>query len=182
MVAPGAVMDGATVEGPVAVYDDDHFYLGGLIAEKLRLEGLDVLLVTSASCLSPETEGTLEQGRIQARALELGVELLVSHEVTGFDGAAVTIACAYSGREFTRSCRTLVPVTSREPDDRIYVELSSDEARLRDAGILSLSRIGDCAAPGMIAQATFAGHRYARELGANDIEVDRDRVVVQARR
>ena len=182
MIGPGAVMDGAPVEGPVVVYDDDHFYLGGLIAEKLRVQGHEVVLVTSASCLSPETEGTLEQGRIQARALELGVELLVSHKVTGFDGDAVTVACAYSGREFTRSCRTLVPVTSREPDDGVYVELSSDEARLRDAGILSLSRIGDCAAPGMIAEAVFAGHRYARELGANDIEVDRDRVVVRGGR
>ena len=180
VITPDAVMDGASVEGPVAVYDDDHFYLGGLIAEKLRLEGLDVLLVTSASCLSPETHRTLEQHRIQTRALELGVELLVSHEVTGFDGDKITIACTYTGKELTRACRTLVPVTSREPNNDLYVELSSDEGRLRDAGILSLSRIGDCAAPGMIAQAVFAGHRYARELGANDIEVDRDRVVLQS--
>ena len=182
MIAPGPIMEGAVVEGPVTVYDDDHFYLGGLIAEKLRLEGLDVLLVTSAPCLSPETERTLEQARIQTRALELGVELLVSHEVTGFDGDSITIACVYSGRESTRACRTLVPVTSREPDDELYVALSSDEARLRDAGILSLSRVGDCAAPGMIAQAVFAGHRYARELGANDIEVDRDRVIIESGR
>ena len=178
MIAPGVMMDGGAVEGPVVVYDDDHFYLGGLIAEKLRLRGLDVLLVTSASCLSPETERTLEQSRIQTRALELGVELVVSHQVTGFDGDHVTIACAYSGRESTRACRTLVPVTSREPNDDLYVELSSDVERLRDAGILSLARIGDCAAPGMIAQAVFAGHRYARELGANDIEVERDRVII----
>ena len=151
--------------------------LDGLIAEKLRLDGLDVLLVTSASCLSPDTDRTLEQDRIQTQALELGVELVVSHRVTSFDGDNITIACAYSGKESTRACRTLVPVTSREPNDDIYMELSSDAERLRDAGILSLSRIGDCAAPGMIAQAVFAGHRYARELGANDIEVDRDRVI-----
>ena len=182
VIAPDAVMDGAGVEGPVAVYDDDHFYLGGLIAEQLRLEGLDVLLVTTASCLSPETERTLEPGRIQTRALELGVELVVSQRVTGFDGDRITIACAYSGRESTRACRTLVPVTSREPNDDLYAELSSDEERLRDAGILSLSRIGDCTAPGMIAQAVFAGHRYARELGANDIEVDRDRVIIESGR
>ena len=34
-------------------------------------------------------------------------------------------------------------------------------------------------APGLIAQAVFSGHRFARERGANDIEVDRDRVVIQ---
>ena len=180
MIGPNAVMDGATVEGPVVVYDDDHFYMGGLIAEKLRLAGTEVLLVTSASCLSPEAEPTLEQGRIQARALELGVELLVSHKVTEFDGEAVTIACAYSDKEFTHPCRTLVPVTSREPNESLYLSLSTDEQRLRDAGILSLVRIGDCAAPGIIAQATFAGHRYARELGSNDIGAARDRVIIPA--
>ena len=182
VIAPDAVMDGARVEGPIAVYDDDHFYMGGLIAEKLRLEGLDVLLVTSASCLSPEAARTLEQDRIQTRALELGVDLLVSHRVTSFDGDNITVDCAYSGKESTRACRTLVPVTSREPNDDLYLELSSNEGRLRDAGILSLSRIGDCTAPGLIAQAVFAGHRFARELGANDIEVDRDRVVIESAR
>ena len=34
----------------------------------------------------------------------------------------------------------------------------------------------------MIAQAVFAGRRYARELGANDIEVDRDRVTIESGR
>ena len=49
---------------------------------------------------------------------------------------------------------------------------------MRDAGIVSVERIGDCAAPHIIAQAVFAGHRYAREMGANEIEADRDRVVI----
>ena len=178
VVTPDAIMGGARVEGPVVVYDDDHFYMGGLIAEMLRLQGLDVLLVTSASCLSPETERTLEQHRVQTRVLELGVELLVSHEVTGFEGGELGIACAYTGRESLRACRTLVPVTSREPNDEIYHELCADEARLHDAGIASVSRIGDCAAPGPIAQAVFAGHRYAQELGTNAFEVHRDRLVL----
>jgi dimethylamine/trimethylamine dehydrogenase len=36
---------------------------------------------------------------------------------------------------------------------------------------LSLSRIGDCEAPSIIAGAVFSGHRYAREL---DTDVDPD--------
>ena len=35
----------------------------------------------------------------------------------------------------------------------------------------SLTRIGDCEAPAIIAAAVFAGHRYAREL---DTEIDPD--------
>ena len=180
IVGVDAVMDGILPEGPVVVYDDDHFYMGGVIAEQLRGAGLEVLLVTSASVLSPQTDGTLEQGRVQGQALALGIEVLVSHQVTAFDGESVTLACAYSGRTQSRACRSLVPVTSREPDETLYRDLARDEVRLRDAGIRSLQRIGDCAAPGIIAAAVYAGHRYARELGANDIEAARDRVVVRA--
>jgi dimethylamine/trimethylamine dehydrogenase len=178
MISPDQIMAGVTVDGPVVVYDDDHFYMGGLIAEQLRLAGHEVLLVTSAACLSPMTEASLEQGRIQSRALELGVELLVSREVTGFDGQAVTITCAYSGKTHTRQCKTLVPVTARDPQDDLYLQLSAAPDQYTSAGILSVERIGDCAAPGIIAQATHAGHRYARELGEQNIDTLRDRVVV----
>jgi dimethylamine/trimethylamine dehydrogenase len=37
---------------------------------------------------------------------------------------------------------------------------------LKEAGIKSVTRIGDCLAPGFIAHAVYAGHRYARELDA----------------
>jgi dimethylamine/trimethylamine dehydrogenase len=35
---------------------------------------------------------------------------------------------------------------------------------LGEAGIASVTRIGDCLAPATIAAAVYAGHRYAREL------------------
>jgi dimethylamine/trimethylamine dehydrogenase len=170
---------GAAIEGPVVVYDDDHFYMGGVIAETLRVQGHDVLLVTTAGEVSPEAMRTLDQGRIQARLLELGVEILVSHRVAGLGKDGARLVCVYSGRATTRACATLVPVTSREPDEALYHDLIADKDRLRVAGIRSVKRIGDCAAPGLIAAATFAGHRYARELGSNDTEAARDRVVLR---
>ena len=172
------VMAGADATGPVVVYDDDHFYMGGVIAEKLKAAGHDVLLVTSSANLSPSTDATLEQGRIQTQVMEMGIDLITSHSVIKFDGDQVTIICGYTGREQTRACKTFVPVTSREPNEDLYLDLTSDLDRLRDAGIVSVERIGDCAAPHIIAQAVFAGHRYAREMGANEIEADRDRVVI----
>ena len=71
-----------------------------------------------------------------------------------------------------------MPVTSREPNEALYLDLTSDLLKLRDAGIISVERIGDCVAPSIIAQAVFGGHRYARELGTNEIEASRDRVVI----
>jgi dimethylamine/trimethylamine dehydrogenase len=36
---PDEVMDGVRVSGPVVVFDDDHYYLGAVLAEKLRSDG-----------------------------------------------------------------------------------------------------------------------------------------------
>jgi dimethylamine/trimethylamine dehydrogenase len=172
------VLDGARIDGPVVVYDDDHFYLASVIAEKLRRDGLAVTLVTSTGDLAPESLRTLEMGRNQARILELGIELVVSHAVKAVANGGVTIACVYTGRTREIACRTFIPVTSREPEDGLWRALSGDEERLRKAGIRTLARIGDCAAPNIIAQAVFAGHRFARELGANVADPARDRVVI----
>ncbi len=56
-------------------------------------------------------------------------------------------------------------VVSRIPDDTLYLELMADPERLRDAGIETLKRIGDCHGPATIAAAVYEGHRFARELG-----------------
>ena len=42
--APEDVFAGAPIEGPVVIYDDDRYYLGGVIAEQLRLQGHEVTL------------------------------------------------------------------------------------------------------------------------------------------
>jgi len=47
---------------------------------------------------------------------------------------------------------------------------------------LSIQRIGDCAAPEIMASAVYAGHKAALELGQdklNLVEIKRDRVVVK---
>ena len=177
VLGPEDVMNGTTVESPAVIYDDDHFYLGGVLAEHLHGKAGAITLVTSASEVSPQAHNTLDQGRIQARLLELGVELITAHRVTRFDGEQATLACVYTGREHAVACATLVPITSREPNETLYLELASGDVGLAQAGIRSLTRIGDCQAPGLIAAAVFAGHRYARELGSNVADVSRERVL-----
>jgi dimethylamine/trimethylamine dehydrogenase len=54
-------------------------------------------------------------------------------------------------------------VTARVPDDALYQELRRREAEWSAAGVRSRC-IGDAEAPGLIAHAVYAGHRYAREL------------------
>ena len=51
----------------------------------------------------------------------------------------------------------------------MWRDLKARETEWADAGIKSVKLIGDANAPGPIAWATYAGHRYARELDGPDI-------------
>ena len=52
----------------------------------------------------------------------------------------------------------------RSPRDDLYRALIAKGSGLRDAGIDSVTRIGDAFAPGAIVHAVHSGHRYAREF------------------
>ncbi len=169
---PQDVFAGVEIAGPIVVFDDDNFYLGGLIAEKLRNEGHEVTLVTTESVVSAWTVHTMEQHRIQSRTMELGVEVIASHNLTHIDAAEAELACLYTQRRRTIPAAAVVMVTSRHPNNALYLALTSDEDKLSKAGIASVRAIGDCDAPATIAAAVHDGHRAAREL--DEIPADPD--------
>jgi dimethylamine/trimethylamine dehydrogenase len=177
----GPVPQGPVPQGPVVVFDDDHYSMGGCIARMLRLAGREVCLVTPAAHASEWTTMTNEQALIQKELLELGVDIVTEHTVMEVDGECAELSCLYTGRSTTRRCASLVVVGAREPDDALYHELMSDAAALTAAGVETVTRIGDCLAPGAIFHAIYSGHRYARELDAppaGDVPFRRERVVV----
>ena len=45
-------MEGVVPAGDVLLFDDDHFYLGGAMADKLNRAGCNVTLVTPAGEVS----------------------------------------------------------------------------------------------------------------------------------
>ncbi len=159
-------MAGAEVTGPVLIYDDDHYYMGGVLAEKLRQQGLAVTLATPAAEVSSWTHNTLEQQRIQKRLLELEVEIIAHRSLAEVHDGAAELACTFTDRRLRLPVATVVLVTSRKPQDALYHELTGDAAALADVGITAVSRIGDCLAPGTIAAAVHSGHRYARDCDA----------------
>ena len=81
----------------------------------------------------------------------------------------MTLRCAYTGRESERAATALVLVTSRLPNDQLYLDLMARQENWRDAGIKSVKGIGDGWAPGTIAMAVYAGRRYAEELDGPEI-------------
>ncbi len=161
---PDDVMDGKDIPGPVIVYDDDHYYMGGVIAEKLRRQGVDVTLVTPAPLVSAWTVNTLEQPRIQRQLLELGVQIRANEALTAFDGHQATLACAFTGRTRSQEARSVVMVAARLANDTLYEDLLAISDKWPEAGIKTVDRIGDAVAPGTIAAAVFSGHRFAREI------------------
>jgi len=163
---PADIVSGVDLTDPVVVFDDDNYYSGALIAEKLKLGGHDVTLVTPSAQVSAWTEHTLEQHRIQAHVLELGIKVVTSQNISAIGNSEITTSCAYTGRESNLPAASLVLVTSRLPNDELYLELNADPHRLADAGIKSVNAIGDCLCPSTIAAAVHDGHRVAREMDA----------------
>ena len=184
VLTPDDIMADRLPEGRVVVFDDDHNYMGGVLAEKLQSEGCQVTLVTPASVVSSWTLKTLEQARIQARLLELGVEIRCNQALSRAEKGLATLACTYTGREETREADSVLLVTARDPNDGLFQALNSDPNALEGAGIRHLRQAGDCLSPGLIAAAVYGGHLAAHELDGPD-SVDlapfkREKIVVQA--
>jgi dimethylamine/trimethylamine dehydrogenase len=164
---PDDLMAGASLHGHVVVYDNDHYYLGGVLAEKLRLEGCEVSLVTPAAEASAWTHNTLEHERIQSKLLHLGVEIRPHRELVALHGDEVELACVFTQRRERVACDAVLLLTEREPEASLYEALQGEPSLSpgsETAGIRSLRRVGDCLAPSTIAQAVWDGHRAAREL------------------
>ncbi|MEM6986297.1 MAG: FAD-dependent oxidoreductase [Pseudomonadota bacterium] len=162
---PDDIMAGRGPEsGRVVVYDDDHYYMGGVLAECLAERGLEVVLVTPAPRVSEWTFNTLEQAAIHTNLANLGVEVVLNRGLQTIDAQAFVSGCIFSGQSTSVECDAVVLVASRRANDQVFRALSARQSDWADAGIRSVSLIGDAEAPGPIAWATYAGHRYAREL------------------
>ncbi len=169
LYTPDDLMAGRLPGGHVVVYDDDHYYMGGVLAELLVKAGAKVTLVTPAAYVSDWTRNTLEQGAIHRRLAGLGVDIQLNRGVAAVAADHVVGRCSYTGTQKLIIADAVVLVTSRSGNDGLFIDLSARAAEWADAGIRSVKVIGDANAPGPIAWATYAGHRYARELDGEDI-------------
>jgi dimethylamine/trimethylamine dehydrogenase len=168
---PDDLMEGKDVSGNWVIYDDDHYYMGGVLAELLAMNGCRVSLVTPAPVISYWSQFTLEQERIQAKLMKLGVRLYPQNVVREIRKDSVKLSNTISGDEIELPRDGVVLVSDRTPNDSIYQALRVSTAfgpdTLRhstNAAPRGLRIIGDAEAPNIIAQAVFAGHLAAREF------------------
>jgi dimethylamine/trimethylamine dehydrogenase len=156
------VMDGARPGGRVLVFDDDNYYLGSVVASALAAAGAEVTIVTPAGTVAAWSHNTDEQILTQMRLMREGVRIETQTILETIGEESVELSCAYTGSTREILADHVVMVTSREPNDALYHELCEQ---------LDITRVGDCSAPGIIAAAVMAGHRYARSMDAPERDV-----------
>jgi len=169
---PNDIFAGRVPQGRVLVFDDDHYYMGSVVAEELVARGAEVVFVTPENLVSAWGVMTDEQHRVQQRLIELGVEIITAHGLDEFDGSKARLSCVYSGNSRVIEADALLLVTSRTPSDELYKEITAKIESDSSESVPTLDKIGDCDAPAIIAAAVYAGHRYARELGVDAVHSD----------
>ncbi len=158
---PDDLLGGRCPSGRVVLYDDDHYYMGGVLAELLAAQGCSVSLVTPAPLVSYWSIYTLEQERVQSKLMRLGVTLYVQHRLAGIKPGTARLCSTITGQSSEVECEAAVLVTDRISNDGLYYEL---KPALEEGRLQSLRLIGDAEAPNIIAQAVFSGHLAAREF------------------
>ncbi len=169
LFTPDDIMAGRLPSGNVVLFDDDHYYMGGVLAELLIGAGCEVTIITPSAYLSDWTVNTLEQHAIHKKLAEMGVNIVLNRGVTHIAAGHVVSDCVFTGVTQDFACDAVVMVASKLENNTVFHDLKAREAEWADAGIASVKLIGDANAPGPIAWSTYAGHRYARELDGEDI-------------
>jgi len=158
---PDDIMADRLPTGRVIIFDDDHYYMGGVLAELLASQGCQVTLVTPAPMISYWTQYTMEQHRIQEKLMHNGVSMYPQHILSAVRPESVTLSNTVSSTGIYLPCEVVLLVTDRLPNDALYQGLKT---ALAEKKLSSLRVIGDAQAPDIIAQATYSGYLAAAEF------------------
>lgn len=163
ILTPDDLMAGVRPRGQrVVLYDDDHYYMGGVLAELLAKDGHEVHLVTPAAQVSSWSFHTLELAKVNRRVLEAGVIVHCTTALVSVGSDHVTCANAYTQQESELAADSVVLVTARLPEESLLLSLTEAVG----TGLASVRGIGDAWAPGTIAAAVWSGRRFAEEFDA----------------
>ena len=165
---PDDLMAGDIPAGRVIIFDDDHYYMGGVLAELLAQNGAQVTLLTPSAYVSDWTLNTLEQAAIHKKLAAMGVRIILNRNLATIGNGSVISRCVYTGEEQPLTSDALLMVASRISNDGLWRELNAKADEWAAHNIRTVKVFGDAQAPGPIAWAVYAGHRYARELDTAD--------------
>ncbi len=170
ILTPDDLMDGNVPTGHVVLFDDDAFYLGSSMAELIVARGGTVTIVTPDDTVASWSTNTLDFRHIQKRLYALGVKQVTSHNITSAGAGSISLEHVWSGARSELACDAVVSVTARMPNDALFGELEARQSEWVGAGVKTVQCIGDALAPGLIAHAVYAGHRYAQLLDGGAVK------------
>ncbi len=165
-LTPDEVVKGTKEIGHrVLVLENEGYYMGASIAQKLAGAGHEVHLLTQLGDIAGYMEYTLEAPMLHRDLHRLGVDIRPYTMLERIEEGACHAANVWNpAHTEVFEVDTVVLCTQRLGNREIYDELKADPARLAAEGIESLYIIGDAAAPRMIVDSIFDGHRLAREI------------------
>jgi dimethylamine/trimethylamine dehydrogenase len=164
VLTPSDLAEGVVPEPPILVFDFDNYYMGGALAEHLAKGVGEVTYATPAGHASAWTIMSNELPLVHQALAKRGIKVRTLCTLTGFDGESAGLADLFTGAVDQLACRSVVIVGLRRPEDRLYHDLLARRSDWLDAGLRSVTRIGDALAPGAIVHAVHSGHLYARKL------------------
>jgi dimethylamine/trimethylamine dehydrogenase len=126
-------------------------------------------LLTQRGEIGKYMEFTLEAPMMHRELHRLGVHIYPETHVDRFEPGLVSAYNVWDPshkEEF--EVDSVVLCTARVSDDELYHELKSDKGALESNGVEAVYMIGDAAAPRMIVDCIFDGHRLAREIDSPD--------------
>jgi dimethylamine/trimethylamine dehydrogenase len=185
-MTPEQVFEGKKKIGKrVVILNADTYFMAPSLAEKLAVAGHEVTIVSGVH-LANYMHFTLEYPNMMRRLHELGVKEMGDHFCSQIKPGALEVYSiwgdgsrrTYRGpgmlpRDTNKTHRwvefdSLVLVTGRRSNDALFRELKAAEGEWAGKGIKGVYLIGDAEAPRLIADATFSGHRVAREIEEKD--------------
>jgi dimethylamine/trimethylamine dehydrogenase len=156
-LTPDDLLQGIALEGPVVIYDDDHYYMANALAADLSARGHAVHLVSPQPTIAPWMGHTLEQPRMIAELHAAGVRMTPNATALSWNSDRLSLARSDTGEALPNiPAGHLVMVGTRMPDTAL-------PAALDQLGV-AYRLIGDAECPGTMQGAVFSGHRHAREL------------------
>ena len=166
-----AVQNYKDIKGPIVIYDDEQGYLAGVVADHLIAKNIEVVFVTPASVVSPWTDSTLEQKRVQAALISSGVKIMCNQSISKIENSTAQLECAYTGSITELPCETIVMVTERISDTTLYDSLVQNNQEGKTQ--YNVQIIGDAEAPGLIADAVYLGHLAAQNFEADEADIQK---------
>lgn len=179
---PDDILRGKVVEGKrVMILNADPYYMAPSLAQKLTLAGHTVTIASGVH-VGKYMDFTLEAPSLHRMLHELKIEVIGDSWASKVEPGRIELYNIWgegSQREYRGPGKmprsdnhshawhefdALVLVTGRSSNNALYTGLKARKAEWEKNGIKGVYVIGDAWAPKLMADATFDGHRLAREI------------------